>query len=175
MYLYVSKRNNIFLYSDTLLLSRDDCIFTKEGTQVGARKDDYDVVYKDDVTDETFYKFRSDKYSLRDNEIVYRNPLEEIQDKWDIIRIKRDALLKESDVLSGILWIDYWNGKDEQHRVDWTAYRQQLRDLPSSTENPDDIVWPTLPTENVSEPTVEESTIPSPEITEPIYSEESPQ
>ena len=50
-----------------------------------------------------------------------------------ILREKRNKLLNESD------WTD-------QHDIeDWVAYRQALRDLPATTEDPEQITWPEPP------------------------------
>lgn len=50
-----------------------------------------------------------------------------------ILREKRNKLLNESD------WTD-------QHDIEeWVAYRQALRDLPATTEDPEQITWPEPP------------------------------
>lgn len=50
-----------------------------------------------------------------------------------ILREKRNKLLNDSD------WTD-------QHDIEeWVAYRQALRDLPATTEDPEQITWPEPP------------------------------
>jgi hypothetical protein len=57
--------------------------------------------------------------------------------QWERLRLKRDALLKKSDfrIVSDAPW-------DIQP---WLEYRQALRDLPASNEDPKQIVFPTRP------------------------------
>lgn len=56
---------------------------------------------------------------------------------WEIIREKRNALLAASD----------WMANSDVTMSDaWAAYREALRDLPSTESDPDDIVFPTEPT-----------------------------
>ena len=63
------------------------------------------------------------------------DPTEELS--WNNIRAKRDQLIRESDwtVLPGAT-VD---------QAQWAAYRQILRDLPQTYDNPEDVVWPTQP------------------------------
>ena len=61
------------------------------------------------------------------------------EEKWEDIRNKRNDLLAETD----------WTANsDVTMSDDMRIYRQQLRDLPSTSTNPDEIVFPTKPTEN---------------------------
>ena len=57
--------------------------------------------------------------------------------RWERIRIHRDQLLKESDwrMVEDATW----------DKSAWAAYRQELRDLPNSVDNPSDIVFPIAP------------------------------
>lgn len=57
--------------------------------------------------------------------------------KWKSIREKRNKLLAETD---------FYALSDVTMTTEMSNYRQQLRDLPSSTSNPDDVVFPTKPT-----------------------------
>lgn len=59
--------------------------------------------------------------------------------KWKRIRTKRNILLAETD---------FYALSDVTMTTEMSNYRQDLRDLPSSTSNPDDVVFPTKPTEN---------------------------
>ena len=60
----------------------------------------------------------------------------EVDAKWYDIREKRNKLLAETDYLAL---------SDNTMSDEMTAYRQALRDLPASTSNPDDVVFPTKP------------------------------
>ena len=57
--------------------------------------------------------------------------------KWAAIRTQRDALLSSSD----------WRAMPDAPTMsaDWTAYRQALRDVPSTQADPDDVVFPEEP------------------------------
>ena len=55
---------------------------------------------------------------------------------WKKLREKRNLLLSETD----------WTANSDVTMSDaMRTYRQALRDLPSSTSNPDDVVFPTKP------------------------------
>ncbi len=56
--------------------------------------------------------------------------------KWADIRIKRDELLSITD---------FYALSDVTMTTEMSNYRQQLRDLPSSQSNPDDVVFPEKP------------------------------
>ncbi len=59
---------------------------------------------------------------------------------WRIARWWRDALLNESD------WSQVAdNSLTEEKREDWRLYRQSLREITDSYEDPRDIVFPDLP------------------------------
>ncbi|MAD25181.1 MAG: hypothetical protein CMO44_13510 [Verrucomicrobiales bacterium] len=55
---------------------------------------------------------------------------------WVKARQIRNALLQETDYLAL---------SDNTMSADMTTYRQNLRDLPATYPNIDDIVWPTKP------------------------------
>jgi len=61
----------------------------------------------------------------------------------EILRLKRDALLTESD------WTQVNDSPlSDTKKAEWATYRQELRDLPSShqsTTNFDDVVFPSEP------------------------------
>lgn len=61
------------------------------------------------------------------------------EEKWAEIRRNRDNLLKESDMY---MIEDY--PITQQNKVSVIEYRQQLRDLPQTYTNADDVVWPEL-------------------------------
>lgn len=83
---------------------------------------------------------------LETGEVTEREPTAEeiqalldanIEMTWQVVRSKRDRLLKESDwtVLSDT----------PTNTAAWKTYRQALRDLPSTTNDPHQVVWPTPP------------------------------
>ena len=55
---------------------------------------------------------------------------------WDRAREQRNRLLAETD---------FYTLSDVTMSAEMTAYRKDLRDLPASTENSEDVVWPTKP------------------------------
>ena len=58
------------------------------------------------------------------------------------LRIKRDILLQQCDWVVSIS-----DSPLPQEKIDeWKVYRQALRDLPSTTEDPSNPVWPSIPT-----------------------------
>lgn len=59
---------------------------------------------------------------------------------WASIRTKRDQLIASTD------WTQMIDSPLEaDKREEFKIYRQALRDLPQSTDNPDEIVWPVKP------------------------------
>jgi hypothetical protein len=60
------------------------------------------------------------------------NPL-----SWSDVRAKRNKLLAECDFTQ----VEDYPGDKEV----WKAYRQELRDLPSAQEDPNNITWPVAP------------------------------
>lgn len=58
------------------------------------------------------------------------------------IRERRDELLRESD--TSVL-PDRWATMSAQTQVAWATYRQALRDLPATTADALNPVWPTKP------------------------------
>lgn len=58
------------------------------------------------------------------------------EEKWSYIREKRNRLLAKTD---------FYALSDVTMSTEIATYRQALRDLPSSTSNPDDVVFPTKP------------------------------
>jgi len=77
--------------------------------------------------------------------------LEELTEKWNEyvaaqplkeLRTKRNTLLDQSDKY---IVADYPHPSPEARQA-WLDYRQALRDLPSTTEDPANPVWPVQPT-----------------------------
>jgi len=81
------------------------------------------------------------------NKIVYNcstglTSIEEIENKpariysEDYIRAKRNSLLVETDWMAAL---DYTMSDS------WKVYRQELRDVPSQDDFPQNVIWPTKP------------------------------
>ena len=60
--------------------------------------------------------------------------------KWDALRAERDARLAKCDWTQG-----NDSPLDAQVKADWADYRNELRDLPANTEDPEQAVWPVAP------------------------------
>ena len=59
---------------------------------------------------------------------------------WGMFRKERNTLLDSSD------WTQYTDSPlDDEAKVDWVIYRQELRDLPATTDVPADPTWPEEP------------------------------
>jgi hypothetical protein len=82
--------------------------------------------------------YQANEYIVVDGEAVART-----DNILEILRLKRDALLVESD------WTQVNDSPlSDTKKAEWATYRQELRDLPSShqsTTNFDDVVFPTQP------------------------------
>lgn len=82
--------------------------------------------------------YQANEFIITNSEAVVRT-----DNTLEILRLKRDALLTESD----------WTQVNDCPLIDakkaeWATYRQSLRDLPSShesTTNINDVVFPTQP------------------------------
>lgn len=62
-----------------------------------------------------------------------------INGQWNLIRIERNTLLKESD------WTQQADvPMSAEKRTEWTVYRQALRNVTNQTD-PFNIIWPTKP------------------------------
>ena len=74
-----------------------------------------------------------------DERINEHKVLELEDDTWENVRKKRDYLLKSTD------WTVTPGSTVDQ--AQWSAYRQNLRDLPQTYKNKtsDDVVWPKQP------------------------------
>ena len=59
-----------------------------------------------------------------------------------LLRSQRDALLIKTDKYT----LPDWPHASLAKQMEWLDYRQALRDLPSTTEDPANPVWPIVPT-----------------------------
>ena len=63
-----------------------------------------------------------------------------LANSWASLRTERNALLASSD------WTQYTDSPlDDEAKAEWATYRQELRDLPASTEDPANPTWPSAP------------------------------
>jgi len=69
--------------------------------------------------------------------VVYFKQQRSEEEVTQIMRLKRDNLLKESD------WTQLSDASVDS--AAWSTYRQALRDIPSQSEFPFNITWPTQP------------------------------
>jgi len=72
--------------------------------------------------------------ALSEDEIAAVNAENASQQDY-LVRSQRDSLLQQSDVYA----------LADRITDAWTAYRQDLRDIPSQAGFPSDITWPTKP------------------------------
>ena len=89
-----------------------------------------------------FHNINGEKIQYTDAEETARDAEEkawsdgETDRKWASIRASRDIKLMESD----------WMANSDVTMSDsWKTYREQLRNLPASKSDPDDIIFPTEP------------------------------
>lgn len=61
---------------------------------------------------------------------------------WSTLRGERDRLLSATDFM---MTYDFHASMTEQEQSDVTIYRQDLRDLPDDTSDPENPTWPTKP------------------------------
>lgn len=66
-----------------------------------------------------------------------------IDAEWAAVRAQRDALLLETDAL--VSTPDRWALLTPEKQQEWLDYRQALRDLPTTAEDPIDVIYPTKP------------------------------
>ena len=82
--------------------------------------------------------YQANEHIVVDGEAVART-----DNILEILRLKRDALLTESD------WTQVNDSPlTDAKKAEWATYRQALRDLPSQytdSDNIDDVVFPTQP------------------------------
>ena len=65
---------------------------------------------------------------------------EDILNDWVSLRAERDSLLVSSD------WTQYTDSPlTDEDKASWASYRQELRDLPSTSPDLNAVVWPDAP------------------------------
>ena len=93
--------------------------------------------YKD-LTDKPTL-FSGSYKDLTDKPVVFYEDIKtQSNNTWEIVRQKRNLLLKESD------WTDLPN-TPLKNRQAWLYYRQALRDIPETYKTPQEVKWPIKP------------------------------
>lgn len=64
-----------------------------------------------------------------------------IKEQWSHMRQQRDLKLRDSDWRVSVS--DY--PQSSENKAAWITYRQALRELPSNTSDPSNIIWPAPP------------------------------
>lgn len=82
-------------------------------------------------------------YSPSSIKFVDGSPVNVLVDFWDDVRSQRNILLQNSD------WTQMSDSPlSDSKKTEWSTYRQELRDLPStysSATSVDDVIFPTEP------------------------------
>ncbi len=76
---------------------------------------------------------------------VITEPLTEqeiVVNAWDSLRYERNIRLSSSDIF---VLSDRWSAYTQSKQLEWSLYRQALRDLPQNTTDPLNPVWPVKP------------------------------
>lgn len=123
---------------------------------------------KEEIIDLGYYGVKYQQYSFNSElEKVVENPIEDAiidhanheititysiipltkQELSDKVRIQRNILLQESDVL---VYPDLWEDMDDHKKSVIKEYRKNLRDLTIQQGFPHEITWPSL--EGIAEP-----------------------
>ena len=68
----------------------------------------------------------------------------ETESQWNDMRSTRDNLLRDSDIY---VLPDRWDDYTDAKKTEWKTYRQNLRDLPETTTDINNINWPSKPVE----------------------------
>lgn len=66
----------------------------------------------------------------------------DINKEWDMVRFKRNKLLTDSDYTQ---LPDIQAKLTTQKKTEWLNYRQALRDITTTYNDPKDVIWPVLP------------------------------
>lgn len=144
MFVYFEKETKIVFFIETDPPRITETEFIVAAGAVTISKENYDVIETDQKLHVT-EKFN--KYKVENDQIVYVNEKYEIEDKWDLIRQKRNSILLESDIESNIQLLDFWNKKTSEEKSIWLKYRKNLRDITKNFDHPDDVVFPLHPRE----------------------------
>ena len=78
-------------------------------------------------------------------EILEKTPEEINEEEWQKTRTLRNELLLQSDIY---VLSDRWESYTDEQKIAWKNYRQDLRNLPQSVANANNIIWPIKPSVN---------------------------
>lgn len=88
--------------------------------------------YKNITINNTHY------FDINDNKVKIKILSDD--EKWQKIRNKRNSFLRECD------WTQMIDSPlNSEKKGEWLLYRNNLRNLPETYTNPDDVVWPNEP------------------------------
>lgn len=84
------------------------------------------------------------RFDIESNSIIAKSQAvidaKETAEAWDMLRSTRDGMLSASD------WTQSPDSPlSDAKKSEWATYRQQLRDLPSTTTDPSSPSWPQKP------------------------------
>jgi hypothetical protein len=99
----------------------------------------YDIypVKKYVVTDDTVVEERNPPVLINGEVHFYSERAKTSDEYWSEIRENRNQLLLDTD------WTDLPNSPlTDAQKTNYQRYRTELRDMPQSTSNPKDVVWP---------------------------------
>ena len=74
-------------------------------------------------------------------EEIEEDAAKELEMQWHQVKSNRDELLKNSDIL---VLIDRWEPLSTARKEEIINYRQALRDIPQTFQDPTQVVWPNL-------------------------------
>lgn len=145
MFIYINGMNQIFYQSEQAVRTTATHIYGPDQV-IYKREADYTIIER--AGEPMLERFEEFKYSWdpETETISYANPEDEIADKWDDVRDKRDPLLEASDKESLVLWADRWLASDQATKDAWDEYRTALRNI-TTQEDPDNVTWPMHPLE----------------------------
>ena len=85
--------------------------------------------FSDDIPKPTL-----EELTAKQEELVAAQPLKDLRKERDVLLIKTDKYA-----------LPDWPHESLEKQKEWLEYRQALRDLPTVTEDPANVVWPTVP------------------------------
>ncbi len=110
----------------------DDAVYPEESIPNEAIEITEDQ-WQDLLNNQGSRKFDADTGEVVDGQKIYKKT-------WDSIKLRRNALLLESD------WTQVPDSPlTAEVKEDWALYRQALRDLTDDFASPDDVVFPDKP------------------------------
>ena len=98
----------------------------------------FSVVEITDIEFDQIINQRTHYFDITDNTVKIINKSDE--EIWFEIRNKRNTLLRESD------WTQMNDSPlNTEKKNEWLNYRNNLRNLPQTFINPDEVIWPDVP------------------------------